>query len=159
LQLINKIKLTMSGLRRNSRSRHEHYEMAIESDPNDLPAYQTHPARRFPDLRAVRTNLGEIVSKEAYLSTLQEEIELLRSRIGKMEEEESERMAWRGASHPADLLENPSQEGAPSQSRKSLAGRIYVRASTPSSTKKALKPAGKDQTSSYYKWRPQIEAG
>lgn len=55
------------------------------------------------------------------------------------------------------LSDIPSQEQAHTLSRKSQAGRIYLRASTPSSSKKAPKPANKDEESSYYKWRPQIE--
>lgn len=55
------------------------------------------------------------------------------------------------------LSDIPSQEQPKNISRKSQAGRIYLRASTPSSSKKVAKPVSKDQESSYYKWRPQIE--
>lgn len=71
-------------------------------------------------------------------------------------EEEDEKIAKKTISHPEGRTSDiASQEGK--VSRKSLAGRIYVRASTPSSTKKVGKPFGKDESSSYYKWRPQID--
>lgn len=69
---------------------------------------------------------------------------MLKNRITQMEEEEGEKIARRTISHQQDgqLSDIPSQEG---QSRKSQVGRIYVRASTPSTGKKIAKPASKDQ--------------
>ncbi len=66
-------------------------------------------------------------------------------------------MAKRTLNAQEQLSDIPSQEAAHTLSRKSQVGRIYVRASTPSSSKKTPKPPGTDQESSFYKWRPQIE--
>lgn len=75
-----------------------------------------------------------------------------------MEEEDSDKMARRTITRQQEQLSDiPSHEQATNLSRKSQAGRIYLRASTPSSSKNTPKPAHKDQESSYYKWRPQIE--
>ena len=104
--------------------------------------------------------VGQIFSRENYLSNLNQQISQMRTKIRQLEEEEQEHLSQ---TIQVDYHSQRSQELALDRSRtiqdrKSNCGRIYSRANTPSSERRYLKMGNKDsEPSSYYKWRPDVD--
>jgi hypothetical protein len=98
----------MSNLRRSRHNKNERYEVAIYSDPNEFAQYTEQPNKYYPNhvkSAAIennpfaKINLNEIVNQETYLSNLQEEIEKLKNKIDKLEDEECKKVDRRTIDH------------------------------------------------------------
>jgi hypothetical protein len=105
--------------------------------------------------------VGELDSRENYLSTLNQEITHLKSRIKLLEEEETERIMSRTIEthpHPQTAWSESHEQESRTIERRSLAGRLVSRLDSPESGRKSRKfSKTKEDASTYFKWRPQID--